>query len=142
MTPSMQNLIRGLTPAELQEMQDIVDYLTEKAGPGNPSGIMPEGSAAALLNRASPNVRARFSDLSQMLETPRTAPFMPKLDEGQQAQVFGLDPAQSVLIKGALDGQEVMARVNERMGTDATLPLQEPTTRDVIAAAMEAHDHE
>ena len=131
-------LLQGLSPDEQQELADIVTYLGEKAGPGNPSGMMAEGSIASLLNRASPKVREKFMRLSEVLEVPRHLPFQPKRSEGQIAEDFGLDGATSETVKSALDGQHVAAGLQRRMGTDSQLPDREPTLRELLLAAHDS----
>jgi len=134
---AIQLLLQGLSPEEVQELVSIVDYLGEKAGPANPSGQMPEGSVASLLNKASPKVREKFLKLSETLEAPRHMPFAPKRSEGQIAEDFGLDGATSETVKSAIDTQEVMATLQRKMGSDASLPETPPTMREIMGAAYD-----
>lgn len=134
---AIQLLLQGLSPEEVQELVSIVDYLGEKAGAGNPSGQMPEGSVASLLNRASPRVREKFLKLSETLEVPRHMPFAPKRSEGQIAEDFGLDGATSETVKSAIDTQEVMAKLQRRMGSDKDLPDTPPSMADIMGAAYD-----
>lgn len=132
----LEELLQGLSSEQLQEFADAVLYLTEKAGG---DGSMPEqGGVGGLLNSLSPAVRERFALLSNVLETPRVAPFAPKLSERDHARSFGFDPDTTELLKAALDGQEVAGRVQSRMGTDADRPPEPLTRRDQIAAAFDA----
>lgn len=130
-------LLQGLSPDEQQELIDIATYLGEKAGPGNPSGHMAEGSVAALLNRASPKVREKFMRLTEAIDTPRFQPFQPKRSEGERADEFGLDPDITQTVKSALDNQDVMASLQRRMGSDRDMPDTPPTMREVMSAAYD-----
>lgn len=133
-----QALIERLNDDEKEEAADLLDYLSEKASKGN-SGIMAEGSIASLLNKASPKVREAFGTLSEMLETPRIAPFSPKMSERDHADALDLDPDQTELVKGVIDGQYVASSLLDRMGSDKDLPDEPPSTRDIIGAAYDAH---
>lgn len=133
-------LLQGLSPDEVREFIDIVDYLGEKAGPSNPSGHLPEGSIASLLNKSSPNVRDRLRLLTDTLQTPRSMPFTDKLSEGQVADAFGLDPDAATTTLAALDMGDVIHGVQKKLGgTDADRPQEPLTMRDEIEAAMAAH---
>lgn len=138
MNPRVLNaLLMGLNQDEVTELQQLVTYLGEKAGPSNPSGHMPEGSVASLINRASPKVRAKMAMISDMVEYPRTKPFEEKWGEDEYFSRLGMDVPASLKVKEALDGQEVMGKLQQRMGTDADMPQKELSRREVIAAALE-----
>ncbi len=83
-----------------------------------------------------PAVRNAFSQISELLETPRMEPFIDKWSEAQNASAMGLDPDAAVQVKAALDGSEVASRLQGRMGTDADRPDEPPSMRDQIEAAV------
>lgn len=134
-TPAMRTITGHLAPEEVQELQDILVYLGEKV----PAGHLPEGSIAALFNKASPRVREVLSMIDQTMETPRVAPFAPKLSEADIAEGYGLDPQGSLTVKAALDGQHVMQSLQARMGSDKDLPDTPPSMTDVLSAAYDKH---
>lgn len=74
MTPLLQQILSGLNPDEQQELQNAIDFLTEHANKG-----VPEGTISRVINGLSPRVRQQFVILNEMLDTPRTAPFQPKM---------------------------------------------------------------
>ena len=131
----IDQLTRGLSPEDRNQLEDVIDYLGSHAAPGA-SGRMAEGSVAALLNKQSPAVRNAFSQISELLETPRMEPFIDKWSEAQNASAMGLDPDAAVQVKAALDGSEVASRLQGRMGTDADRPDEPPSMRDQIEAAV------
>lgn len=131
----MDKLTKGLSPAEAQELQNILDYISEKIATNAP---LAEGNIGTLLNRASPNVRQRFQMISEFMETPRTMPFQPKFDERDRADFLGLDPDEAEQGKAALDALEVSGKLQQRMGTDAQRPKAPLTLREQVAAALEA----
>jgi hypothetical protein len=90
-------LVEGLTLAEKHEFANAIHYLDERMD--NDNGRMPEGGIGQLLNSLSPNVREKFQLLSQTLETPRVAPFAPKLSERDYADALGLDADRTELVK-------------------------------------------
>ena len=140
MNPNVLNaLLMGLNQEQVTELQQLLVYLGEKAGPENPSGHLPEGSVAALLNRASPAVRQKIAMLSDIVETPRHKPFESKLSEADWFERLGADVPAALNVKSALDGQEVAGKLQSRMGTDASLPPKELTMRELLTAAVEKH---
>ena len=132
MSKSLAYLTRNLSPEQQQEFQDIILYITESVQRGSNA----EGSLAKVLNRASPPVRQAFQLLSDTIETPRSAPFQPKLTEQDYAGVFGLDPDITTQAKASLDAEDVASQVQQRMGTDRQLPPEQPSLRDIVAAAV------
>ncbi len=137
-TPLLAALVEDLSLSERQELQDAITYLTEHAQSG-----MPEGSVARVINGLSPAVRAKFELVSQMLETPRMAPFQPKMGNDEYAEAFGADPATLERIKQRMDAGTVATGLQRRMGTDASLaygaqsaPL---TLKEQLAAALDLH---
>lgn len=135
MTP-LDTLVEGLTRAEKIEFAQALSYITERLD--NNMGQSPEGGIGQILNKLSPPVRDKFMLLSNVMETPRVAPFAPKLSEEDYANELGLDPEYALTAKAALDGQYVMGKLQERMGTDSNRPKESPTRREQIAAALEA----
>lgn len=129
----------GLSPAEMIEFAQAMSYIDERLD--NNQGRFPEGSVGQLLNKLSPNVRDKFKLLSDVLETPRVAPFAPKLSERDYAEAFELDPDRTELVKGALDMQEVAGKLQDRMGVDKPSDAP-PTLREQIASATELHSNE
>ena len=132
-------LLMGLSQDEATELQQLMVYLAEKAGPGNPSGHIPEGSIASLINRASPKVRQKMAMISDIVETPRHKPFEDKFSEAEWFSRLGADVPSSLNVKAALDGQAVAGGLQQRMGTDADRPQQPLTMRELIQAAVEKH---
>lgn len=132
---AIEQLLSPLDQSERQEFQDAVDYLTEMSGRGK----VPEGSIARILNQLSPNVRDAFNTLSELLDTPRTAPFQPKMAQGDYADVLGLDRGTTAVLKQRLEDEEITAGLQSKMGTDRDMPQPELTRREQIAAALEAH---
>lgn len=129
-----QQLLSLLTPQEREELATIMSYFE------NPS---PHESVASVLNNASPRVRQVFAIASEILDTPRFAPFEPKLQPSDIAEhVLGLDPKSAMSVKDSLDGDYVKAQLQKRMGTDADGPPPPLTTRDIIAQAMARHEEE
>ena len=133
----LETLVEGLTKAELNEFVSAIQYLDERMT--NNQGQSPEGNIANILNKLSPNVRERFMLLSNVMETPRVAPFTPKMTEADHANAFGLDPEKALSAKAAMDGLEVNQRLIDRLG-GADKPSQSPPSlRDLIAAATDKH---
>lgn len=129
-------LTKGLSPEEMQELVDILDYLGERV----PAGSLAEGSIATLLNKASPKVRTAISRVSSLMETPRMMPFSPKIPERLHAELLGLDPDTAEQTKAVLDTQEVADGVMKKMGGgDSTLPPKPISDREIIEAAMAKH---
>lgn len=133
-------LLAGLSQDEVQELTDIVDYLGERSQSDEP---MPELTVSRLFNKASPRVREKLLRLSEALETSRFAPFQEKRTVADRAGEFGLDPAVTELVKGALDDEHVAAGLARKMGTDASLiydngdkPL---SLREQLAGAYDIH---
>lgn len=136
--PNVEILLKHCNAEERQQVMDTLAYLTEVAQ--RPSGASREGSVASIINAQPPKVREVFRKLDNLMETPRIRPFDQKLTEQDHAALLGLDPDISTHIKSALDGQEVLARTMDRMGTDADRPEQELNMRDHIAAALTHHE--
>ena len=136
--PVIQTLIGHLNQAERNQVADLLDYMTSVAT--SPNGHVPERSIATLLNRQSPRIREVFSTLSKAMETPRIAPFDHKHTEAEWAQGLGLDPTIAQSVKSALDGQEVAATLQKKMGTDTSLPQAPTTHREVLEAAYDLHN--
>ena len=133
----LQQLIGHLTPDEQQELEQLTDYLAERSTQREGARI-PEGSLAAVLNRASPNVRQTLATLQELLATPRLAPFAPKISRDQYIESFGLDPHNTKMVDDKLYTEEISAAVQQRMGTDADRPVEPPSRRDTIRAAYDA----
>lgn len=135
--PAIQTLIGHLNQAERNQVADLLDYMTSVAT--SPNGHVPEGSIATLMNKQSPRIREVFSTLSKGMELPRIAPFDHKHTEAEWAQALGLDPNIAQSVKAALDGQEVAAGLQRRMGTDTSLPQNPITHKEVLEAAYDRH---
>jgi len=136
------NLLVGhLTPDERRQVDDVLAYMSEKAGPGNPNGYLAEGSIASLLNKQPPRIRQVFALFQDAAQTPRTMPFTEKWGERDYSEAAGLDPDVSETVLAALDGQEVTSRVIDRLGgSDADHPSNEPlTTKEILSAAYDMH---
>jgi hypothetical protein len=136
-SPALAALLEGLTPQELIELEQTIAYLTEQGQRGS----INEGSFGAVIGKQSPNVQRVLSQLSRLVETPRIAPFQPKLSEDDYFHTLGLNAEQGKAIKGQLDGEEVLAGLQNRMGTDASLPAEPVTRRDQIEAALALHSN-
>ena len=136
-----QALTRGMSPQDQQALVETLNYLGQKA---RSDGPLPEGSLASVINRQTPAVRNAIAHISGAMETPRTRPFEEKLDEHQMAERMSFaDPEAAVHIKSALDGQEVTARLIDRMGSDADNPdTSPPTDREILSAAYDLHNQE
>ncbi len=140
-TPLLEAIVEGLTPEERQELQDAIDYMAEHAHTGTP-----EGSIARVVNGLSPNVRAKFELVSEMLETPRMRPFDPKMGNDEYAEALGADPQTLANVKNRLDSAAVVQGLQRRMETDASLAYGQPeqplSLKEQLAAALEAHGSE
>ena len=138
----IDTLVGHLTPDERRQVDDVLAYMTEKAGSDNPSGYLAEGSVASLLNKQPPRVREVFARFHGAAQTPRTMPFAEKWGERDYAEAAGLDPDVSETVLAALDGQEVTSRVIDRLGgSDADHPSDEPlTTKEILSAAYDLHE--
>jgi hypothetical protein len=135
-TNPLDELTQNLTYDEKVEMAQAIQYLTEAAERG---GTVESGGASAVINRLSPAVQQAFKLWSEVVETPRTMPFTPKMSEADYADSFGLDAEKSQLIKSALDGNEVTQRVIDRLG-GADRPSQSPPSlRELLAASVDKH---
>lgn len=141
MNPRQQAIVNSLSPPEREQLAQVLEYLGEKAGPGNPSGYMGEGSIAALFNRQSPRIQVALKAIDMFAETPRFEPFQPKRSEAERFHELGLDPETSVTIKAALDAQHVASELQSRMGNDADQPdTSEPSTRELLSAAADFYE--
>ena len=142
MNPNVLNaLLAGLNQDQATELQQLLIYLAEKASDGNPSGQMPEGSVASVINKASPAVRQKIAMISDIVETPRHKPFEQPFSEADWFDRLGFDVPASLKLKAAMDGQEVAHGVLERMGGgDSKLPQsKEPSLRELLQSAYESH---
>jgi hypothetical protein len=135
MTP-LDELTANLTHAEKLELAQAIQYLNESADKGHTNE---SGGVSTVLNRLSPNVQQAFKLWSEVVETPRTMPFTPKMSEADYADAFGLDPDKSQLVKAALDGNEVASRLTDRMGGADKPSTAPPTLRELVAAAVARH---
>ena len=132
-------LLMGLSQEEATELQQLLTYLGQKAGPDNPTGFLAEGSVASVINRASPAVRQKMAMISDIVETPRHKPFEEKFSEAEWFRRLGADVPASLAVKGALDGQEVMSKLQQKMGTDADMPQKPLSDREILSAAYDKH---
>ena len=132
-----QVIINSLSPPERLQLADLLEYLGEKAT-DNRGGYMPEGSVASLLNKQTPRIQAAIKAIDMFAETPRFAPFEPKLGEAERFVELGFDPQASVTIKAALDCQYVQGALEERLGRDEP-DDSPPTTREVMSEAFDLH---
>jgi hypothetical protein len=138
-------LTSNMSPADQQQLQQVLEYMHERAG--DPNGYVAEGGIPALINRQSPAVRNALGQISEAMETPRNRPFTPKWSEAQNADALGLDPQTSVTIKQALDTSDVLAGTIERLGgsdADHAAELNSPelSRQEQIAAAFDLHSQE
>ena len=126
------------TAAERQELADIQAYLKGHAQAGTLDRI-PEGSVAAVLNRASPNVREHIARNREMVEHVlqggRSEPFQPPLT---------IDPSRVPphveAIAAKARTEDVTHGLLSRMNTDQSSVVDAPpTTRDYLEAAFDAH---
>lgn len=127
------------TPAEQRELQDIQQYLDGHAKAGTLDRI-PEGGVNAVLNRASPNVRAHMLGSQAVVErfrdtNGREALFQPK------KYIEDLPIAKETRqILDRADTEDVTYRLNERMNTPAASSQQNegpPDRRETLAAAFD-----
>lgn len=132
----LDELTANLTHAEKVEMAQAIQYLNESADKGHTNE---SGGVSTVLNRLSPNVREAFKLWSEVVETPRTMPFTPKMSEADYADAFEMDPNKSQLVKAALDGNEVASRLTDRLGGPDRNKASPPTLRELIAAALIRH---
>lgn len=138
MTPLLQQILSGLNQSEQQELQNAIDYLAEHA-----NGDVPEGSISRVINGLSPRVRHQFVILSEMLDTPRAAPFQPKMGNDEYAQALEADPQMLASIKGRMDADAVAEGLQRRLGTDASAQYEQSeqplSRREQVAAAIKLH---
>ena len=130
----LEYLLQALSPEEQLEFQQAVSYLSEMTA----NEQMPEGSISAVLARLSPNVQATFKTLSDTLETPRIAPFQPKMSETDYAEAFDADAGMMSNIKQRIDQDFVVNGLQRRMPPDQPSDAP-PTRREQIEAALRAH---
>lgn len=134
MTPNLDPL-RVLTPAELQEVEDVTNYLREHSRSGFQN--MPERSVAKVLNNAPPRIREYMQANKRFVDDleaggGRYKPFQERITPELDA------PTQAVFDK--VRTEEITHGLNERMGT---APVEQPTTlRDIVSASMEHHEHD
>lgn len=129
--------LESLSPDEFKQADDISTYLAERAS--DPTGRIPEGSVAKLLNRQPPRIQQAFKGMQQVIATPREMPFQPKLSEAENMAQLGLDPDTGSTVMAALDYADVQQGVMDRMGTDAGREPEPLNTRDIIGAAIDFH---
>jgi hypothetical protein len=138
MTSLLNEITADLTSDERQELVDACDYMAQ-----NHASPVAEGSIARVLNGLSPRVRERFATVVEMLETPRTRPFDPKMGNDEYAEVLGADPQVLANIKGRLDNAAIVQGLQKSMGTDASLAYGQPdkplSLREQLAAAHALH---
>lgn len=133
---NFEQLTRGLSKSELTEFLQAVDYLQQGVERG---GVSEAGGASTVLNRMSPKVRERFNMIRELVAQPRFRPFAEKYSESEQLDKLGFDAALAQPVVDALDGNEVSARVLEKLGgSDANRPREPISRRDMVAAALEA----
>jgi len=128
-----------LSPAVKVELIDLQDYIASHTNPDGTMRRLPEGSMAALMNRASPEARAFMAQNREFVENfhesgGREMPFEPKryLDENK------LPPPARAAMQQAHD-EDITHRLNQRMGTP-TADTSPPTTRDYLSAAFDHHE--
>lgn len=129
------------TPAERAELQDIQDYLNSHARAGTLDRL-PEGSINAVLNKASPNVRAHMLGSQAIVSNFRSSggremPFEPK------REIPDLPISKEVRqVLDRADQEALTYSLNERMGTreqqQAITPADAPPDlRETLTAAMD-----
>ena len=123
------------TAAEKQELADLTAYLRGHAEAGTLAS-MPEGSVAAVLNKASPNVRAHLAMNQNYVKEfresgGRSMPF------AEKRYLSDLDiPKETRAIMQQADTEEVTHGLLQRMGT--TPPDNSPPSlREHIEAVMD-----
>lgn len=136
-TPVNPIAMQSLSPQGKVEFLQLLHYLGDAAR--NPSGWTPEGSIPAIVNKQSAEVRQAFENVRAVMTEPRHAPFQEKWSESDYAERLGMDPHAATTCLAALDGCDVVTRLQDRMGNDSDLPTPEPTTRDVMSAAYDLH---
>jgi len=140
-TPSqhLADYIACLTAEECAQLQDLSEYLGEKAGPGNPTGRMAEKSIPKLLNAQPEKVRQAVKGLQDVISAPRELPFQEKRSEAENLNRLGLDHESGSAIMATLDTSDVITGIQSRLGTDASRQDDPITTRDILSAAYDQH---
>jgi hypothetical protein len=129
-------LLDRCSPEERQQVYDMLAYLKEAATRGR----IPEGTVQNLLNKQSANVREVFSTFDKLLETPRIAPFDPKLSAEDHIELLGMDKDSTLTIKRGLDDAYIASELTDRLGgSDATRDPEPITMRDQLGAAVDLH---
>ena len=129
-------LTENLSREQKIEFLQAVEYLHEAAQKGSVGHG--ENGIGGIINKLSPAVREVFQLFSTMLETPRIAPFTPKMTEADYANTLGMVPENVETLKAALDHQEVLGKLQAKMGTDRDRPPEPISRREQVAAALEA----
>lgn len=131
------------TAAERAELQDIQDYLAGHAKAGTLDRL-PEGSVAAVMNKASPAVRQHMLGSKAVVENFRNSggremPFEPKRD------ISDLNvPSHVRQVMDRADTEDVTHGLLSRMGSDNSriVDAGPPDLRETLSASFDAHQQE
>jgi hypothetical protein len=129
----------GLSAAEWREVQDVTDYIAAHTRDGTRPA---EGSMIEVVNRASPRVRERLAEAYRVLEDAEAGvrrPFGEVPDLHHTAARLEMNPSGAARVYGVIQTEDVTARLQERMGTDADRPDPDLTRRDFVEAALDMH---
>lgn len=125
--------------AERQELADLTAYLRSHSGDFS---RMPEGSIAAVLNKASPAVRAHVKANADFVEHVinggRSEPFQPRLEIDPSR----VDPATEAIAAQART-EDYSHSLMSRMGTDnSRIADGPPDLRETLTAAFDTTQQE
>lgn len=100
--------------------------------------------AAKMLESATPEVKAYVHGLVNAYNSAReeggaVLPFAPRITTADVIESYGLDPRLAEKTHQQIFDAGLTAGLMERMGTDASLPIPEPTLADELSAAYDLH---
>lgn len=133
----LADFIEQLSPSDLAQTIDLMDYLLDVAGPGNRSGFIAEGSLAQLMLRQPPAVQHIVKELQGIASTPRENPYEDKKHDFEILASFGFDARAASMVMDVLDATDVLGSTVHRMGMDDG---PQRTDRTDIEEAVEVHE--
>jgi hypothetical protein len=100
-----------------------------------------------VMSYQTPAVQAKMQEVLRAYDCARTGggkvmPFQEPISTKQVCDYHGLDERNAEKVFQKLVDAKITSGLIDRMGSDDQLPVPEPTLRDQIAAAVDAHSQE
>lgn len=128
-----------LAAVHRRQLDELAQFLADAR---NVERLRVEGKTiAGLLDTYPPEVQTEARRVLNTMDYARTTqremPFQERLTPEKVTDAFGFDHDTASRIYEAAAAEQVAVALQERMGTDADLPLPPVTRRDQVAAAVD-----